>query len=130
MHDPIEIAVDTGARLDALDVAWVTGGSIASSVHGEPRSTQDVDMVVALRDRHVASLAKALGRDYYVDAVVMRDAVNSGESFNAIHFASAIKVDFFIASDDPFEAERLRIVAVESTPSGNGVTCSRSRASR
>ena len=40
MQDPIEIATDTGARLDALGVAWVTGGSIASSVHGEPRSTQ------------------------------------------------------------------------------------------
>ena len=33
-------------------------GSIASSVHGEPRSTQDVDMVVALLDRHVTPFAK------------------------------------------------------------------------
>jgi len=108
LQDPIEIATDTGARLDALGVAWVTGGSIASSVHGEPRSTQDVDMVVALLDRHVTPFAKAIGRDYYVDADAMRLAVTSGESFNAVHFASAIKVDFFVAGDDPFEAERLR----------------------
>ena len=108
MQDPIEIATDTGARLDALGVTWVVGGSIASSVHGEPRSTQDVDMVVALLDRHVTPFAKAIGRDYYVDADAMRLAVKSGESFNAVHFASAIKVDFFVAGDDPFEAERLR----------------------
>ena len=100
--------MDTGARLDALGVAWVTGGSIASSVHGEPRSTQDVDMVVGLLDRHVTPFAKAIGRDYYVDADAMRRAVTSGESFNAVHFASAIKVDFFVAGDDPFETERLR----------------------
>lgn len=107
MQDPIEIATDIGARLDALRVAWVVGGSIASSVHGEPRSTQDVDMVVALLDRHVTPFAKALGHDYYVDADAMRLAVASGTSFNAVHFASAIKVDFFVAGDDPFEAERL-----------------------
>ena len=38
----------------------------------------------------------------------MRLAVKSSESFNAVHFASAVKVDFFVAGDDPFEAERLR----------------------
>jgi hypothetical protein len=107
-QDPVEIATDTGARLDALGVAWVIGGSIASSVHGEPRSTQDVDMVVALRVGDVTPFAKAMSRDYYVDADAMRFAVTAGESFNAVHFTSAIKVDFFVAGDDPFEAERLR----------------------
>jgi hypothetical protein len=38
----------------------------------------------------------------------MRHAVTAGESFNAVHFASAIKIDFFVAGDDPFEAERLQ----------------------
>lgn len=118
LEDPIEIATDTGARLDALGVAWVIGGSIASSVHGEPRSTQDVDMVVALIRRHVTPFAKAIGRDYYVDVDAMRVAVTSGASFNAVHFASAIKVDFFVAGDDPFEAERLRRRQRIETPSG------------
>jgi hypothetical protein len=108
VQDPIEIATDAGALLDALGVAWVIGGSIASSVHGEPRSTQDVDMVVALLARHVTPFAKAMGRDYYVDEDAMRVALAAGGSFNAVHFASAIKVDFFVAGDDPFEAERLR----------------------
>lgn len=100
--------MDSGARLDALGVAWVTGGSIASSVHGEPRSTQDVDMVVALLASHVAPFVKAMRRDYYVDEEAMRVALTEGGSFNAVHFTSAIKVDFFVAGDDPFEAERLR----------------------
>jgi hypothetical protein len=108
LQGPIEVAADAGARLDALGVAWVIGGSIASSVHGEARSTQNVDIVVALFDRHVTPFAKAIRRDYYVDEDAMRLAIAEGGSFNAVHFASSIKVDFFVAGDDPFEAERLR----------------------
>lgn len=113
--DPLSIAIDAGARLDALGVPWVTAGSLASSVHGEPRSTMDVDMVIGLRGNQVAALARALGADYYVDADVMRAAVQSAQSFNAVHLASAIKVDFFVAGSDPFEAERLaRRIRVET----------------
>ena len=108
MDDPIQVAVDSGRRLDAIGVNWVIGGSIASSVHGEARSTQDVDMVVDLLVHHVTPFEKAMSRDYYVDAEAMRHAVTAGESFNAVHFASAIKVDLFVAGDDPFEAERLQ----------------------
>jgi hypothetical protein len=118
LQDPVAIALHVGARLDALRVAWVTGGSIASSVHGEPRATQDVDMVVALQVRHVKRLVTALGRDYYVDADAMRVAVREAASFNAVHFASTIKVDFFVAGDDPFEAERLAHRQPVETPDG------------
>ncbi len=107
LHDPVAIALDIGARLDQLRVEWLIGGSLASSVHGEPRATQDVDMVVALRPRHVKSLREALGRASYVDVAEMRSAVRTPASFNANHFASTIKVDFFVAGNDPFEAERL-----------------------
>ena len=116
--DPVAIAVNIGARLDAIGVAWVTGGSIASSVHGEPRATQDVDMIVSLEPRHVTPLVDALGRDYYVDDDAMRAAVKSATSFNAVHYESAIKVDFFVAGDDPFEAERLENRQRVDTPDG------------
>ena len=105
--DPVAIALDIGARLDRLGVVWVIGGSLASSVHGEPRATQDVDIVVALGARHVKPLVTELDRDYFVDADAMRAAVKESGSFNAIHYASAIKADFFVAGNDAFEAERL-----------------------
>ena len=107
LRDPVALAVQVGARLDPIGVDWVIGGSLASSVHGEPRATLDVDMVVDLRTRQVKPLWEALRRDYYIDADEMLAAVKEASSFNAVHFATAIKVDFFIASDDPFEAERL-----------------------
>jgi hypothetical protein len=118
LRDPVAIALDVGARLDAVGVTWVTGGSIASSVHGEPRATQNVDIVVSLRPRHVKRLLAALERDYYVEADEMRTAIASAATFNAIHFTSAIKVDFFIAGNDPFEAERLACRQAVDTPDG------------
>lgn len=105
--DPVAIAQHLGARLDTVGVEWVIGGSLASSVHGEPRATQDIDVVVDLHPRLVRRLVKALDRDYYIDADAVRDAVRSHSMFNAVHYLSALKVDFFVAGDDPFEAERL-----------------------
>ena len=107
LDDPVAIALHVGDQLDRLGVDWVIGGSLASSVHGEPRATQDVDIVVDLRAHHVGQLREALRHDYYMDAGEMHAAVKAATSFNAVHFASAIKVDFFVAGDDAFEAERL-----------------------
>lgn len=107
LTDPVAVALHVGAHIDALGVRWVVGGSIASSVHGEPRATQDVDIVLGLRPQHAQRFVEALDRDYYLDAEVVSDAVKSAGSFNAVHFTSAIKVDFFVAGDDAFDTERL-----------------------
>ena len=105
--DPIGIAIDIGGKLERLGVPWVAGGSIASSMHGEPRATNDVDLVVALRINDVKPLVSTMGLEYYIDADAVRDAVGDASSFNAVHFDSSIKADFFVAGDNPFEAERL-----------------------
>ena len=39
--------------LDSLGVPYSIGGSLASSFNGEPRSTLDIDIVVALEEGHV-----------------------------------------------------------------------------
>ena len=117
-YDAVAVAVDFGAWLDAAGVRWVTGGSIASSVHGEARATRDADMVVNLESARVKTLATMLARDYYVDEDAMRKAVGSASLFNAVHYASAIKVDCFVAGDDPFEAERLAARIRTDTPHG------------
>ena len=116
--EPITVAIDFGARLEAARIPWVTGGSIATSIHGEPRSTQDVDLVVALEQRDVGILGAALAGDYYADTDAMREAVRLGTSFNAVHLSGGIKVDCFVAGRDPFQAERLAMRERIDTPSG------------
>ena len=116
--DPIAVALHVSAQLELIGLEWVIGGSIASSVHGHPRATQDVDIVIGLRNRQVNSLVKALDRDYYLDEHAVRDAVASSSSFNAVHYRTALKVDFFVAGDDPFEAERLALRQRVEMPNG------------
>lgn len=119
LPDVLAIAVDVANRLEAVSVPYVIGGSLASSVHGEPRATMDVDVVADLRPEAIARLIAALRPDYYVDEEATRDAVRTSGSFNAVHIRAGVKVDFFVAGADPFELERLRTriaVSVSAVP--------------
>jgi len=106
--DPLDVAVDFAQFLGALGVRYALTGSMASAVHGEPRSTVDVDLIADLSVATSTRLVSAIEATYYVDAEVARQMTESAGSFNAIHLASAIKVDIFVTGDDPFEQERLR----------------------
>jgi hypothetical protein len=109
LPEPIQVALRVATELERQRVPYVAVGSLASSVHGEPRSTDDIDFVVDLQPDAVPGLIQALGDRYYVSAEAATDAAtqNRSGSFNAIHLASAVKVDFFVAGSDPFDRERL-----------------------
>lgn len=108
LPDVLAIALDVTSRLEHLDVPYVIGGSLASSVHGEPRATMDIDLVADLKPDSVERLVAILRPDYYVDDAAARDAVRTAGAFNAVHVHAGIKVDFFVAGGDAFELERLR----------------------
>jgi hypothetical protein len=42
--------------LDRMEIHYHVGGSVASSAHGVPRTTLDIDLVVDLRPERVAAL--------------------------------------------------------------------------
>ena len=77
--------------LEDLDVPYLVGGSLASSFHGTPRSTNDVDLVADLRLAHVPLLAAALEADFYLDRDRIRSAVRSRSSFNIIFLETMFK---------------------------------------
>jgi len=119
--DPIALALDVAAILERLGIPYLVGGSLASSIHGELRSTNDVDFVADVRPSHIAPLLQALLEEFYVSEEAMREALRFGTSFNAIHLPTAVKVDVFIAGGDPFNAERLehrQRVLVSADPPG------------
>lgn len=111
---PLDLVVRIGAILDSLGIDWVLGGSLASSLVGEPRSTLDIDMAVLLDRRSVSPLVAAVEADYYVNEQMALDAVEHGSSFNLVHYETAIKVDIFVLTDDPLDQRQLsRREAVE-----------------
>lgn len=107
--------------MERLGIAYFAGGSLASSIHGELRSTNDVDLVADLRPSHLAPLLTALGNEFYLSEVAMQEALQFGTSFNAIHLPTGVKVDVFVAGRDPFNAERLALrqrLLVRTDPPG------------
>lgn len=81
---------------------------MASSITGEPRSTLDVDVVVALSDARIGPFLDALGDGFYADADALRRAIREKSSANLIHEPSSTKIDLFILGGTPLDAEQMR----------------------
>lgn len=105
---PLSVLARLTAALAGLEVPYFVAGSLASSLHGEPRSTNDIDLVADLDARRAEALVADLADAFYVDADAVRDAVARRTSFHLVHLASATKVDVFLLTDEPFEVERMR----------------------
>lgn len=104
---PIELAADIARRLDRLDIPYVIGGSLASALVGEPRSTADVDVAVKLSTAMVGPLIADVEADFYVPEAAVSVAVASRSSFNLIDRRSALKVDVFVLGDDLLDRRQL-----------------------
>ena len=105
--EPIQVAIQVARVLETLGIAYTTGGSIASSFAGEPRSTADVDFVVDVSERQVPALLGLLDPDFYVDPEALQRAVRDRSSANLIHHDTSIKVDLFIAGGTPLDRQQL-----------------------
>ena len=116
---PIEVALQVADALEACGLLYLVGGSLASSFGGEPRTTLDVDMVVAMAEADVAPFLAALGTEFYADDAAIRRAIRKHASANLIHQPSATKVDLFIAGGsllDWQQIDRRRRVQVSENP--------------
>lgn len=89
--------------LDAAGVPYMLTGSFASSLHGMPRATQDIDLVIAPDPTTLDALLKSFPEDrYYVSRDAAIDAYRRGSLFNVIDFASGWKIDFIVKKSRDF----------------------------
>lgn len=106
--DPRRVAIAAAQALETAGVPYAIGGSMASSIHGEPRSSLDVDIVVHLQSNDVFKAFLALNVEFTVDRNAMNDAVRTRDTFSAIHREQHFKVDFFVRPDSAFAREEIR----------------------
>lgn len=93
--------------LEGAGCDYMVTGSYASSFQGEPRSTHDIDLVVALTPAGTAALLKAFPPPrYYLDELMVRDAVARSDMFNLLDADTGDKVDFWMLKDDAFDQSR------------------------
>ncbi len=115
----VDVALIVTRALEACGIPYTIGGSLASSFSGEPRFTQDVDILVRLENPQIARLVSALGPAFYADADAIRRAIAQRSSVKVIHIATSIKVDLFFAGASALDehqlrrSERRRIAATE-----------------
>ena len=84
-------------------------GSVASTFHSTPRTTQDIDVVVELDALRLKALLDHLPEeDYYVSDVAARDALRRRSMFNVVDLESGWKADLVVRKNRPFSAEEFR----------------------
>ncbi len=97
------------AKLAAAGVPNMVVGSFASSYHGVPRSSQDLDLVI---DPQPETLRRFLSdlppEEYYADADAAFDALRRRGQFNVIDMATAWKADLIVRKARPFSEEEMR----------------------
>ena len=95
------------AAFDVAGVRYFLGGSVASALYGEARSTRDIDLVAAMLPHHVEPFLAALGNQFYADATAIGAAVAARRSFSVIHLDTMVKADIFIFKADAFGRSQL-----------------------
>ncbi len=105
--EPSELTRHVVAVLERLAVPYLITGSVATIQYGEPRLTNDIDIVVDLPANAVAEFCNAFPlADFYLDETTVRDAIANRSQFNIIHPASGLKIDVMIPARDAFNRSR------------------------
>ncbi len=117
--ESVHLALRVAEILESLGVPYLVGGSVASSILGEPRATLDVDFVADLQLAQVQPLVAAMAGEFFVDEMMVREAVERKSSFNVIHLNTLQKADIFVLSDQPLsqiEMQRRQQLVITQEP--------------
>ena len=101
--DAYDIALLVGRSIVASGGAYFVGGSLASSLQGEPRATNDIDIVLELPFGAVDHFRELLGTDFEVDVSALRTALRTGTSCNVFYLPHVTKIDLFGVGPTPFD---------------------------
>ncbi len=106
-NEPIEVTLKVTDVFEKLGVPYLIGGSLASTLYGMVRTTQDSDIVTEMRLEHLQPFIAALQNEFYIDDEMIAESIQRYSSFNIIHRESMFKVDVFIPSPRPFLQSQL-----------------------
>jgi hypothetical protein len=105
--EPSELLHFLAGVLEGLQLPYFVTGSTVTIFYGEPRFTNDIDVVVALTARHVTAFCQQFPEeDFYVDEEAVRDAIRHRSQFNIIHPRSGLKIDVIIPQTNDFNRSR------------------------
>jgi hypothetical protein len=102
-----------------LEIPYFVTGSMASFLYGEPRLTQDIDIVADIQESHIPALLRSFpATEFYIDEFSIRRAILARSQFNIIHPSSGNKIDVIIPQEGPFDLGRFERRRSVRTPDG------------
>ncbi len=94
------------AELDRAEIDYMLTGSFASVFYGSPRSTQDIDLVIAANSAQLQAFVETLPRsEYYVEMDAALEALQRESLFNIIDLKTSWKIDMIIRKSRAFSRE-------------------------
>ena len=109
MDDPRDISVlshFTGI-LEMLEISYAIGGSIASSVYGQVRFTEDADITTEPFAAKAEEFFDVVKENYYISKAAMVEAIKRRSGFNVIDLETAFKIDVFICGESEYQKQLL-----------------------
>jgi hypothetical protein len=90
-------------ELRRFEIPHMLAGSFASSYHGDPRTTQDIDLVIDPAQDALERFVQGLdAQRFYVSPEAAREAFERRGQFNVVMLDSGWKVDLILRKDRPF----------------------------
>ena len=104
-HDELEIFA---SRLEALGAPYMVTGATAAILYGQPRTTNDIDVVLSLDEKNREKLPRIFSdEEFYIppESVIRAEQARAQRGhFNLIHHESGYKADIYLAASDPLHA--------------------------
>ncbi|MBI4602642.1 MAG: hypothetical protein HY721_11845 [Planctomycetes bacterium] len=104
--------------LERLGIPYFVTGSTAAIAYGEPRFTNDLDVVVDLTREQVARFCASFPfPEFYLSEAAAQEAVSRRHQFNVIHPSSGLKVDVIVQKDTALDRSRFaRVHRIRPAP--------------
>jgi hypothetical protein len=104
--------------LERLNIPYLVVGSMATILYGEPRFTNDIDVVVLLAPEKIRPFCESFpGPEFYCPVEMVEDSVRGRFPFNVLQPGTGLKIDVMIATDSPFDRSRMsRAVRLPAAP--------------
>jgi hypothetical protein len=129
--DFLAVALRAATVCTDLGIPYLIGGGVASTVHGEFRTTRDVDLVIRLTPAHAARFAAALGAQFMLHPPDILDALahvpvaesdrTQRATFAAYDRATGYQLDVFCVGDTPFDRAQFERAEPIPIPEANTV---------
>jgi hypothetical protein len=121
IQDSITLASELHQILESVNIPYYVSGGVASSIHGEPRSTRDLDLVIEIQRDQINLLVTTLeAAGYYCPAGAVEDLQQGRERMlNITHTETIANADLYVTDTSAFAAlqmARRRLLDVEGMP--------------